>query len=935
MAGEGVRRPSESGLPVGGTLRKIHPFSVHPDLPPRLSGLEELALNLRWTWDTRAFKVFQHLDPDLLEKCANNPVLLLRRISRERLEHAAADAAFLTHLDGALDDLRQYMNEPGWFRLRYPERKDFRVAYFCMEFGLSASLPIYSGGLGVLAGDHLKAASGLDLPLVGVGLLYNKGYFVQELDDEGWQREQYRVHDFATLPVRPVMVPAENAVPDPGMPLVEAPATGPESWAGPGEDAGAGEATTTWSGTETGTETGAATTAGVGAGANKGTMPLKVYVTMAGRRVWAQVWKVQVGRVPLYLLDSSLPENDFSAQRITSELYGGGSEDRLSQELLLGIGGMRALKAMGIRPTTCHLNEGHAIFASLERTRELMDAHGLSFTEARQVTGAGTLFTTHTPVPAGFDLFPQSLIESHLGDYLQKMGMSVAEFMRMGRLNRDDENEEFNVAILALRQSPRRNAVSRLHRRVTARMMQPGWVDFPRGEMPIDSVTNGVHTKTWVAAEMEQLYDHYLGPRWREDSSSRDAWARVDRIPDLELWRTHTRLRERLVSFAREQAEFQARDRRTGLRAGSMAGQPLRSDALTIGFARRFATYKRATLLFTDVCRLKAILLDEARPVQLIIAGKAHPRDGAGKEFIRQMFEVVRREGLEEHVVFLEDYDLGKTGMLVQGVDVWLNTPRRPYEACGTSGMKVVPNGGLNLSVLDGWWAEGYRPGVGWAIGDGLEFAHSGYQDQLDAEALYTLLEREVVPMFYDRDVDGIPGHWIAMMKNSIRILTPTFSGDRMIKEYTKRFYLPAADHYERLAADNFARARELSEWKAKVREAWCDVKVVWVEERGMPEVSVGNDIPVTAKVCLGGLEPSEVTVEAYYSRLRADGSLSNGHGTTLKWTGSEDGHHIYVGSVPTRSSGLHGYSIRVLPRHEDVLVPHELPLIVWEEAAE
>ncbi len=802
-------------------MRKVHQFSVHPDIPPRLSGLVDLALNLRWTWDTRSFRVFQHLDPELLEKCGDNPVLLLRRVSRERLEAAAEDSAFLTHMDGALDDLRRYLEEPGWFRVKYPELDDVRIAYFCMEYGLTACLPIYSGGLGVLAGDHLKSASGQDLPLVAVGLLYHRGYFTQRLDEQGLQHESYRLQDLSTLPIRPVMVPNDpSEARDPQVTGALGPSPhGPR---------------------------------------------LKICVDMKGRRVWAQVWKVQVGRVPLYLLDSSLPENDHAAQRITSELYGGGSEDRLAQELLLGIGGVRALRALGIQPQVSHLNEGHAVFSSLERIRELMVSEGLTFLEARQASGAGTIFTTHTPVSAGFDLFSESLIESYLEDYLAEMDMTPAELMRMGRVDGDDADEEFNVAVLALRQAPRRNAVSRLHRRVTSRMMEPGWVDFPRSDMPITSVTNGVHTKTWVSAEMELLYDHYLGPRWREDACSPEAWQRVERIPDLELWRSHTRLRERLVAYAREQTESQAQQNRGAATPWPVGGQPLRSDALTIGFARRFATYKRATLLFRDPERLKAILLDAERPVQLILAGKAHPRDGAGKELIRHILELVRSEGLSEHVVFLEDHDLSKAAMLVQGVDLWLNTPRRPYEASGTSGMKVAPNGGLNLSVLDGWWAEGYRPGVGWAIGTGEEFTHSEYQDEADAESLYSLLEREVVPLFYDRDVDGIPRGWISMMKHSIRTLSPAFSGDRMVREYADSLYLPAAEHYKRLTADGCAKARSLAAWKDRVRKAWRDVRVTSVEEHGVADLPVGTELPVVARVHLGRLEPSEVAVQAY-----------------------------------------------------------------------
>lgn len=864
-------------------MRKIHQFSVHPEIPERLRGLEELAFNLRWVWDPRSYKVFQHLDPEMLEKCGGNPVLLLRRISRDRLEHAANESAFLTHVDEALKDLRRYLTEPGWFPVNHPERTDLAVAYFCMEYGLTACLPIYSGGLGVLAGDHLKAASSLDVPLVALGLLYNRGYFTQQLDDEGWQHEEYRLHDFSSLPVKPVMAG--------------------ETWRGvhePRHDA----------------------------------PPLKISVEMAGRTVWARIWRVQVGRVSLYLLDSALPENDPAGQRITNELYGGGPEDRLAQELLLGIGGMRALKALGVHPDVCHLNEGHSVFSSLERMREIMQEGGLSFMEARQVTGAGTLFTTHTPVSAGFDLFPKPLVDHYLSDYLAELGLETEDLMRMGRVNRDSLDEEFNVAVLALRQSPRRNAVSRVHRRTTARMMQPGWTDFPLNEVPIESVTNGVHIKTWVSSEMEQLYDHYLGPRWREDTSSQEAWQRVERIPDIELWHAHSRLRERLVAYAREQASTQRRDR-CATAFGSPGHPPLRSDALTIGFARRFATYKRATLLFSDIERLKNILLNETHPVQLVVAGKAHPRDGAGKDFIRSILETVKHEGLSDHVVFLEDYDMSKTAMLVQGVDVWLNTPRRPFEACGTSGMKVVPNGGLNLSVLDGWWAEAYRPGAGWAIGDGQEYVHTGYQDSVEAECLYSLLEEEVVPLFYHRDADGLPRGWLAMMKNSIRILAPAFSGDRMIKQYSERFYLPAGDRYRLMSADGFAKAKELTAWKLKVRQAWCEVKVTWVEEHGVPDLTVGETMEVKAKVHLGGLEPSDVSVEIYSSSLRPDGTMRNGHGVPMTWVSCDKGEHFYRGNVTGKVSGTRGYVVRVLPHHDDVLIPNELPLITWEETEE
>jgi starch phosphorylase len=878
---------------------RIHRFSVHPEIPPRLHGLEELALNLRWSWDAKAYKVYRDLDAETLERCGGNPVALLRRTSHERLKAAASDKAYLARMDEALADLRQYLVEPGWFRREHPDRDDLSIAYFCMEYGIAGCLPIYAGGLGVLAGDHLKSASGLDLPLVGVGLLYSHGYFTQRLDEEGWQYEQYEVKDFGALPIRPVM-------------------TG-ETWTRAGADAAGGAA---------------GPAAGTMRVAPGGPAPelLKVAVEMAGRTVWARVWEAKVGRVSLYLLDSDVPENDQDGQRITSALYGGGTEDRLAQELLLGIGGWRALRALGVRPDVMHLNEGHSVFATLERIREVMHESGLTYHEARQATGGGTLFTTHTPVSAGFDVFKEDLIEAYLGAYLGELTLDTESFMDMGRVHRHMPSEEFNVAVLALRQAPRRNAVSRLHRRVTAEMMEPGWADFPRVEMPIESVTNGVHTLTWVAPEMAQLYDAYLDPGWRHAVSEPETWQKVVSIPDEELWRAHVILREHLVAYAREQARMRAHGVRATSAARLGSGPPLRGDALTIGFARRFATYKRATLLLRDLPRLKALLLDEQRPVQVILSGKAHPADGAGKDFIRELLDTVKTEGLGDHVVFIEDYDLRKAAYLVQGADVWLNTPRRPYEASGTSGMKVLANGGLNCSVLDGWWAEGYRPGAGWAIGDGQEFVHADYQDEVDSDSLYALLEREIVPLFYDRDTAGVPRGWVAMMKRSLEVLVPAFSGERMVKQYSEEFYLPEGSRYRMLAADGFAKAKELNAWKFRVRDAWNDVKVTWVDGHEGLQVTAGEAIEVTAKVQLGRLSPSEVTVEAYTSPLRPDGGLRDGHGVPLAWISFDNGEQLYQGTLSTRVSGEHGFAVRVLPRHPDVLVPNELPLIAWEE---
>lgn len=850
-------------------MKTIHQFTVHPALPARLACLQDIAYNLRWTWDHDTTELFLRLDAELWKSSGHNPVLLLQRIEQRRLDEAAEDEAFLAHLDRVCASLRAYMSEGGWFKRRHPELSTVTIAYFSMEYGLARCLPIYSGGLGVLAGDHLKSASDLDVPLVGVGLLYQKGYFTQYLNADGWQLERYPVNDFSVLPIRPAR---DNA----------------------------GE-------------------------------PLRITVDLAGHGVVVQVWLAQVGRIPLYLLDTNLPENQPADRDVTDELYGGGPEDRIRQEIVLGIGGIRALAALGITPQVCHMNEGHSAFLSLERIRDLCRETGLDYWAARQVTGSGTVFTTHTPVPAGFDLFPPELMEKYFAAYARDFDLSWEEFLNKGRSRPDDPQEPFNVAILALRHAPRRNAVSALHRKVTAGMLRPGWPDFPEADIPIDYVTNGIHTRGWVAPEMAVLFDRYLGPRWREDPSDAAVWERVEHIPDEEIWRVHVRQRERLVAYVRACLEAQLTRRRAAPRERELAREALRSDALTIGFARRFATYKRATLLLREVDRLKALLLDDRRPVQVIFAGKAHPRDDAGKEFIREIVRFAQQEGLQHRLVFVEDYDLGKAQVLVQGADVWLNTPRRPLEASGTSGMKALVNGALNLSVLDGWWAEGYEERVGWAIGTGEEFQDFEYQDRVEAQALCSVLEQEVVPLFYERGADGLPRNWIAMMKASIRKLAPRFSTMRMVKDYTERFYVPAAEHYHRLCANGYEAARALAEWKARVRAAWSDVTVVGVSNTGLEDVTLGCALPLEARVRLGRLSPADVRVEVYHGPLGPDGGLERGEAVRLEWVAAENEVHVYRGTVPCQVSGLHGYAVRVLPDHDGVLVPNELPLITWE----
>ncbi len=809
------------------------------------------------------------LDPELWMQSRHNPARVLAEISQERLDRAASDEGFLANLERVHGSLRSYLDEPGWFRRRHPESADMCVAYFSMEYGLAECLPVYSGGLGVLAGDHLKSASDLGLPLVAVGLMYQKGYFAQYLNSDGWQLEASQLNDFSMLPATPV-------------------------------------------------------THGDGA-------PVRVQVDLAGNNVVVGVWRVQVGRIPLFLLDTNLAENEQADQDVTDELYGGGPETRIRQEIVLGIGGVRALHALGYRPTVCHMNEGHSAFLSLERIRTLMGEHGLDYLEARQAVGAGTIFTTHTPVPAGFDLFSEELMQKYFSCYVEDLKLEWSTFIDKGRARPGDSDEPFNVAVLAVRHAPRRNAVSRLHRRVTARMLHVAWPGLPESEVPVDSVTNGVHTRGWIAPEMAILLDRYAGPHWREDVADPSVWARVSAIPDEELWRTHVRQRERLVAFARSRFRAQLERRHAPSADLKAAGEVLRADALTIGFARRFATYKRATLILREVDRLKALLLNEQRPVQIIFAGKAHPRDDGGKAFIREIVRFAAQEGVQHRLVFLEDYDLEKARMLVRGCDVWLNTPRRPLEASGTSGMKVLANGGLNLSVLDGWWVEGYREEAGWAIGRGEEYEDFDYQDRVEAQALYSILEQEVVPAFYERGADGLPRKWIAMMKNSMRHLTPAFSTARMVRDYAEKFYLPSAHHYSRVSADGFARARDIAAWKKRVREKWEGVRVVSVDQDGGPEVQVGSELPVRVKVALGELGPEDVQVIVYHGLLRSDGQVAGGAAMPLPHAYDSDGHAVYEGAVPCPTSGVYGFAVGVFPYQEDVLIPNELNLMTWE----
>lgn len=848
----------------------LRTFNVIPNLPPRLSRLRDVANNLWWSWEPSARELFLRVDRDAWDQVGHNPVLLLAGVSQERLTELAADESFLAHLDRVAGKLDYYLEGTRWFREAHGEALGTGpVAYFSMEFGLHASVPIYSGGLGVLAGDHLKAASDLGVPLVGVGLFYRNGYFRQYLNSDGWQQERYPEVAPDDLPVRLCT----------------------------GEDG----------------------------------QPVRIQVRLGGRMVHVQAWVLEVGRVSLHLLDTDLNENSPEDRELTARLYGGDNRMRIQQEKILGVGGLRVLRERGIHPSACHMNEGHAAFLGMEWARWMMETHQVPFEVAHRAVAAGGVFTTHTPVPAGNDEFDADLVREYFDDYVGQLGISMEAFLALGQAPGDDATAPFSMTLLAIRLSSGRNGVSELHGQVSRKMWQHVWPTLPLDEVPIDHVTNAVHVRTWLSSEYEELFDRYLGPQWATKSDDPEVWTRIDRISDTELWRAHERCRERLVATARRRLRRQLTSRGAPRPELARADEVLDPEALTIGFSRRFATYKRAGLLFKDTDRLAAILNHPERPVQIVFAGKAHPRDDAGKELIRQIVHLAREERFRDRVVFLEDYDMSLARYLVEGSDIWLNTPRRPLEASGTSGMKAVVNGVLQLSVLDGWWAEGYDPSLGWSIGSGEEYTDTDYQDKVESEALYDALEQEIVPEFYRRAKDGLPRGWIERMKTCIRELTPEFTMDRMVKEYTERFYVPVAARFDRLAADGMQRARDLSDWMGRVTEGWGAVAVERVEADRDPDLPVGASFTVRAVIGLGSLSSDDVVVQLYYGHLGPEERIVGGRTIPMEVIEpTTNGSVLYQGSIPCEESGRHGFQVRVMPRHDDLGSVVDSGLILW-----
>ncbi len=875
-----INRVKESKI-----MQKIRNFTVLPSLPEQLKGLRAIAHNMFWSWNPEFIELFRQIDSEKWEQSGHNPVKLLGTVSQSRLNDLAAMQGYIYQLKQAEEKLNHYTTSPGWFdRIWNKEHKPV-IAYFSLEFGVHESLPVYAGGLGILAGDHLKSASDLGLPLVGVGLMYQRGYFRQYLNADGWQQERYEDNDFYNMPAELVRKKSET--------------------------------------------------------------PLTIKLEFPARQVVAQIWKINVGRVKLFLLDTNVPANSEQDRLITSALYAGNTEFRIQQEILIGIGGFKALLAMGLEPSVCHMNEGHAAFMALERMRHLCTTRSLNFDQALEATKACNIFTVHTPVKAGNDEFSPELMLKYFGNYFPKLGLDRNQFLALGRVDPSKDSETFKMPVLALKLSTWRNGVSKLHGRVSRAMWAELWPNLPVDEVPIQSVTNGIHAKSFISSEMNQLFERYLGFNWAEEISEESTWQNADQIPDEELWRIHRRNKENLISFVRKQIKNQMQRRGTYHTELGWAEQVLDPEALTVGFARRFATYKRGNLLLKDVERFVKLLNKTDKPVQFIFAGKAHPNDSEGKEIIRQLIHFATRNDVRRRLVFLEDYNIDIARYMVQGVDIWLNNPRVPLEASGTSGMKAAINGALNVSTLDGWWCEGYTLNGGWVIGAGETYDDFEYQDKVESEAIFNLFENEIVPLFYTHSTDNLPRAWISRMKNSIKWIVPRFNTHRMVAEYTARFYKIAAEKWDSLASSDMEKVKAAATLKNRLKDEWKNIKIEDVDvqvKTGKTAVTlngnasgleVGSELEITASVRLGGLSPDDISVQIYHGDVDSWGNINRGSVKEMTHSTEKSSQNtcVFTGTIKCARSGKCGFAVRVLPGTKELADPYEPGMIIWESA--
>lgn len=847
---------------------KISEYNVRPDLPSKLKAIEKIAYNLWWGWNDEALELFRSINPVSWEKSRHNPVAVIGSLSREDYEKLLKDPVFMSRLESVHKQFNEYMSLPRWFETKYPEKvaEKFHVAYFSAEYGIHESVKLYSGGLGVLSGDHCKSASDVGIPFSAVGLLYRNGYFHQYLNSDGWQQEFYPYNEFYNMPMRRALNPAGEEV--------------------------------------------------------------CVEVMVENRNVKVNVWRMEVGKIELLLLDTDVEDNDPQDRAITGQLYGGDNSMRLRQEIILGIAGYRALRAVGRKATVYHINEGHPSFVNLERIRNYV-SEGMEFRTAAEVVRKSTIFTTHTPVPAGFDVFGADQIKRYLGPLFENCVLNINQLMGFGKINPFDESESFAMAICGIRLSTYRNGVSRLHGEVSRRMFKNIWPNALENSIPVGHVTNGVHLPTFIAEEFKSLYNRYLSENWYYKPYDFSVWEKADSIPDAELFNVKQRQKKRLISFARAHLKKQIMQR--GGTSGELvkADEVLNPDCLTIGFARRFATYKRGYLLFLDEERLHKILNNADRPVQILIAGKAHPKDNGGKEIIKQIFHICRKPMFRDKIVFIEDYDIEVAKYLTQGVDIWLNTPRRPMEASGTSGMKISANGGLNLSILDGWWDEGYNGENGWAIGAGEEYDKETYQDHVESMELYDKLENEIIPLYYTRDKAGVPREWTRMMKQSIKTCASFFNTSRMVMDYTEKYYIPVHELNSAFRANKHSEAKDYIIWKDSIIKSWDNVQLI---DTGVDAEDMKMDSAVTfsASVRSEEIRPENLSVCAVVEFDGSSGEFKDPEFVELDFVREEDGVFRYSKTTNLKKAGKMKVAFAVLPRHKFIKERFELNQIKW-----
>ena len=846
-------------------------ITVNPQLPTRINKLLEISNNLWWSWNTEFLKIFKEIDIDLWERVDKNPVKFLKLVSQDKLEEAVLNPSILRQYDKIVEDFEGYINSKNtWFAKKYSNNKNNLIAYFSAEYGLDETLPIYSGGLGILSGDHLKSASDLGLPFVAVGLLYKNGYFHQKIDGYGNQQSIYKDIELSNLPINPVK--DKN-----------------------GED-------------------------------------LKILLKLPGKNLYLKVWNIKVGRITLYLLDSDIPENeDESYRSITLRLYGGDQEMRIKQEIVLGMGGVNLLRTLGFNPSIYHMNEGHSSFLILEVIKNIIKEKKVSFEIARDIASSQTVFTTHTPVPAGNDIFPPWLVEKYLKGYWTKLGIDKETFLKLGTKPNDSIDAGFNMGILALKIAGKKNGVSKLHGAVSRELFSDVWSNIASNESPITHVTNGIHTCTWLAPNLKELYNKYLIPYWQDSIQIDETWRKIENIPNEKLWEEHMKRKVRLLELVKQNITNNMRNNGRSYEEINEMVSKLNPNALTIGFARRFATYKRATLIFRDIERLTQILNNTEKPVQLIFAGKAHPADKEGQDLIRYIYEISRKPQFKGKIFILENYNIGIARYLISGVDVWLNNPRRPMEASGTSGQKASVNGVINFSVLDGWWAEGYNSKNGWTIGTNEEYDSYEVQDNVDSASIYDTLENKIIPAYYEKNRNEVSDKWVQLMKNSIMSTGGKYSTSRMLCDYTEQLYMPLVELNDKYYND-LSNVASYNEWKSKMNLNWDKIKIEQYNNLDNISIDAGNKIDVNCKVTLPDISVDNIVVEVYAGKITTNGIIENITVTPMELIeeNAETREYSYTAKLELKTGGDYGYTFRVMPKHEMLLDSENLDLIKW-----